>query len=147
MERVRSHGYLSRPRPSGLADVLEIILDKGIVVDAYARVSLLGIEILTIDARIAIASVDTDLRFAEATNRVDLAEHGRSVVDLLDSGVEAGVQSVATEVAGSKVEGVLDKVGEALGRPAQDVTRAAGEKVVELVEGSSRSHTASGQGA
>ena len=69
-------GYLSRPAPSGLADVIEIILDKGLVIDAYVRVSLIGIEILTIDARIVIASVDTYLRFAEATNRLDLYQHG-----------------------------------------------------------------------
>ena len=69
-------GYLERPAPSGLADVIDIILDKGIVIDAYVRVSLVGIEILTIDARIVIASVDTYLRFAEATNRLDLLEQG-----------------------------------------------------------------------
>ena len=69
-------GYLNRPSPSSLADVVEIILDKGIVIDAYIRVSLVGIELLTIDARIVIASVDTYLRFAEATNRLDLLEHG-----------------------------------------------------------------------
>src|SRR6476660_9203990 len=69
-------GYLSRPAPSGLADVIDIILDDGIVIDAYVRVSLVGIELLTIDARIVIASVDTYLRFAEATNRLDLIEHG-----------------------------------------------------------------------
>src|SRR6478672_7784264 len=69
-------GYLGRPAPSGLADVIEIILDKGIVIDAYVRVSLVGIELLTIDARIVIASVDTYLRFAEATNRLDLYEKG-----------------------------------------------------------------------
>jgi len=72
----RGGGYLERPAPSGLADVIEIILDKGIVIDAYVRVSLVGIELLTIDARIVIASVDTYLRFAEATNRLDLVEHG-----------------------------------------------------------------------
>jgi hypothetical protein len=71
-----SGGYLQRPSPSGLADVIEIILDRGLVIDAYVRVSLVGIEILTIDARIVIASVDTYLRFAEATNRLDLYEHG-----------------------------------------------------------------------
>ena len=65
-------GYMERPRPSGLADVIDIILDKGLVIDAYVRVSLIGIEILTIDARIVIASVDTYLRFAEAVNRLDL---------------------------------------------------------------------------
>ena len=69
-------GYLQRPAPSGLADVVELILDTGIVVDAYVRVSLVGIELLTIDLRIVIASVDTYLRFAEATNRLDLIEQG-----------------------------------------------------------------------
>ena len=64
-------GYLA-DRSSGLADVIEIILDKGIVIDAYVRVSLVGIELLTIDARLVVASVDTYLRFAEATNRLDL---------------------------------------------------------------------------
>jgi len=72
----RGGGYLERPAPSGLADVIEVILDKGIVIDAYVRVSLVGIELLTIDARIVIASVDTYLRFAEATNRLDLYEKG-----------------------------------------------------------------------
>jgi hypothetical protein len=67
--------YLQRaPSPSGLADVLDVILDKGLVIDAYVRVSLIGIELLTIDARIVIASVDTYLRFAEAVNRLDLSQ-------------------------------------------------------------------------
>jgi hypothetical protein len=67
--------YLQRaPSPSGLAEVLDVILDKGLVIDAYVRVSVIGIEILTIDARIVIASVDTYLRFAEAVNRLDLTQ-------------------------------------------------------------------------
>jgi len=67
--------YLQRaPSPSGLADVLDVILDKGLVLDAFVRVSVIGIEVLTIDARIVIASVDTYLRFAEAVNRLDLME-------------------------------------------------------------------------
>ena len=67
--------YLQRaPSPSGLADVLDVILDKGLVIDAYVRVSVIGIEVLTIDARIVVASVDTYLRFAEAVNRLDLTE-------------------------------------------------------------------------
>jgi gas vesicle structural protein len=66
-------GAVSRaPRPSSLADVLDLILDKGLVIDAYVRVSLVGIEVLTVDARIVIASVDTYLHFAEAVNRLDL---------------------------------------------------------------------------
>ena len=68
--------YAGGPNPSGLADVLELILDKGLVIDLYVRVSLVGIELLTIDARIVVASVDTYLRFAEAVGRMDIAETG-----------------------------------------------------------------------
>jgi gas vesicle structural protein len=67
-------GYVARSSSSGLYDVLELILDKGLVIDVFVRVSLVGIEILTIDARIVIASVDTYLRFAEAVNRLDLMQ-------------------------------------------------------------------------
>ena len=77
-------GYLQRaPSPSGLADVVELILDKGLVIDAYVRVAVIGIELITIDARIVIASVDTYLRFAEQVNRLDLAQTGpKSLEDL-----------------------------------------------------------------
>jgi gas vesicle structural protein len=60
------------PSSSGLADVLDILLDKGLVIDAFVRVSLVGIELLTVDARIVVASVDTYLRFAEAVDRLNL---------------------------------------------------------------------------
>ena len=62
--------------PSGLADVLDVLLDKGLVIDAFVRVSLVGIELITIDARVVVASVDTYLRFAEAVNRLDLTAVG-----------------------------------------------------------------------
>src|SRR5436190_5818979 len=65
-------GYVARSSSSGLYDVVELILDKGLVIDIFVRVSLVGIEILTIDARIVVASVDTYLRFAEAVNRLEL---------------------------------------------------------------------------
>ena len=72
------------PRPSSLADVLDLILDKGLVIDAYVRVSLVGIELLTIDARVVVASVDTYLRFAEAVNRLDLVpKEERGLPELL----------------------------------------------------------------
>ena len=57
---------------SSLVEVIDRILDKGIVVDAWARVSLVGIEILSIEARVVIASVETFLKYAEA---VGLTEH------------------------------------------------------------------------
>src|SRR5687768_18316022 len=99
----RSGGYLERPAPSGLADVVEVILDKGIVIDAYVRVSLVGIELLTIDARIVVASVDTYLRFAEATNRLDLHEKGgKGLPELAEEASGAAIEKVASEVVEAK---------------------------------------------
>ena len=104
-----SGGYMERPRPSGLADVIDIILDKGLVIDAYVRVSLVGIELLTIDARIVIASVDTYLRFAEAVGRLNIAESGDSVglPELMESMTEGGAKSKTK----GAVEGVKEKLG------------------------------------
>jgi gas vesicle structural protein len=101
-------GYLERPRPSGLADVIDVILDKGLVVDAYVRVSLIGIEILTIDARIVIASVDTYLRFAEAVNRLDLVQADDS------QGLPEIVEQMTSGGAQSKAKGALEGVKDAL---------------------------------
>ena len=70
MAVAQAGGYLERPRPSGLADVIEIILDKGLVIDAYVRVSLIGIEILTVEARVVIASVDTFLHYSERIRQI-----------------------------------------------------------------------------
>jgi hypothetical protein len=86
-QRGTASNYLQRgPSPSGLADVIDVILDKGLVIDAYVRVSVIGIEVLTIDARIVIASVDTYLRFAEAVNRLDLTETETSGLQELRDG-------------------------------------------------------------
>ena len=114
MARESSAGYLTRaPRSSGLADVLEILLDRGLVIDAYVRVSLVGIELLTVDLRVVVASVDTYLRFAEAVNRLDLqaADSSKSLPDLLDQGVEEG----AEDKAKGAVEGGMDALKEKIG--------------------------------
>jgi gas vesicle structural protein len=102
-------GYLQRPGGGSLAEVIDIILDKGLVIDAYVRVSLIGIEILTIDARIVIASVDTYLRFAEAVNRLDLqaADTSEGLPELMESVTSGGAKS-KTQGA---IEGVKDKLG------------------------------------
>jgi hypothetical protein len=72
-------------RRAGWPKLSTLILDKGLVIDLYVRVAL-GIELLTIDAGIVIASVDTYLRFAEAVNRLDLTENGpKGLPDLLGS--------------------------------------------------------------
>jgi hypothetical protein len=100
--------YLDRPSPSGLADVIDLILDKGLVIDIYLRVSLVGIELITVDARIVVASVDTYLRFAEAVNRLDLKEtdESESVPELMESAVSGASRSKtkgALEAAKEKV--------------------------------------------
>ena len=98
-------GYLDRPAPSGLADVIEVILDKGLVIDAYVRVSLVGIELITIDARIVIASVDTYLRFAEATNRLDLYEKGgKDLPEMVEGMTESGAKGKTSGVLGAAKE-------------------------------------------
>jgi hypothetical protein len=100
-------GYLERPKPSGLADVIEVILDKGLVIDAYVRISLIGIELITIDARIVIASVDTYLRFAEAVNRLDISEDGGAgLPELMEGMTESGAKSKTK----GALEGVKDKL-------------------------------------
>src|SRR5262249_38803093 len=94
----------AHPSPSGLADVLDTILDKGLVIDAYVRVSLVGIEVLTIDARIVIASVDTYLRFAEAVNRLDISQEKQGLPGLVVEMQEGGAKH--------KTKGVLEAAGE-----------------------------------
>jgi len=99
-------GSSARPSASGLADVLDTILDKGLVIDAYVRVSLVGIELLTIDARIVIASVDTYLRFAEAVNRLDISQEKEGLPGL--------VGSLEQDGAKNKTRGMLDAAGDKL---------------------------------
>jgi gas vesicle structural protein len=109
---IATHGtasnYLQRaPSPSGLADVVDLILDKGLVIDAYVRVAVIGIELITIDARIVIASVDTYLRFAEAVNRLDLAQTELAGLPEL---VDKGTERVTEHATKGAIEGAADKV-------------------------------------
>ena len=64
------------PNSSSLAEVLDRILDKGIVVDVWARVSLVGIEILTVESRVVVASVDTYLHYSEEMAKIEQAAIG-----------------------------------------------------------------------
>ena len=66
------------PDASSLAEVLDRILDKGIVIDAWARISLIGIEILTVEARVVVASADTYLHYAEEMAKIEQAAIGAS---------------------------------------------------------------------
>ena len=102
--RGTASNYLQRaPSPSSLADVVDLILDKGLVIDAYVRVAVIGIELITIDARIVIASVDTYLHFAEAVNRLDLTQTELAgLPELQEKGSE--------EMTKGAIEGVEDEV-------------------------------------
>ena len=115
-------GYVERAPGGGsssLADVVALILDKGLVIDVFVRVSLVGIEILTIDARIVVASVDTYLRFAEATNRLDLYEKGgKDLPELVQSITEGGAKGKTTGV----IEAAADAVGDMLARGREERT-------------------------
>lgn len=107
MTRGPGSGYVQRSSASGLVDVLNVLLDKGLVVDVFLRVSLVGIELLTVDARIVIASVDTYLRFAEAVNRLDLGQSS-------DEGLPQLVDDMTSGGAESKTKGVLQGAKESL---------------------------------
>ena len=117
--------YLDRPAPSSLADVIDTILDKGLVIDIYVRVSLVGIELLTIDARIVIASVDTYLRFAEAVNRLDLTDtqtHG--IPELIQGVTESGAKGKTS----GAIEGAKEKLGSILSSDDEDSDKNADEE-------------------
>ncbi|MFC4003144.1 gas vesicle protein GvpJ [Prauserella oleivorans] len=120
-------GAADRPSSSSLADVIDTILDKGLVIDAYVRVSLVGIELLTIDARVVVASVDTYLRFAEATSRLDLADND-------DKGLPELVQDMHQGGAKTKTKGAIEAAGDKLkdflgeeAEPASGRSRKDGE--------------------
>jgi gas vesicle structural protein len=100
-------GYVSRGSSSGLAEVLDVLLDKGLVIDIFLRVSLVGIELLTVDARIVIASVDTYLRFAEAVNRLDIGESS-------SEGLPQLIEDMTQDGASNKTKGILEGAKESL---------------------------------
>ncbi|WP_405009245.1 gas vesicle structural protein GvpA [Kitasatospora sp. NBC_01539] len=104
-----------------LYDILELILDRGLVIDVFVRVSLVGIEILKIDIRIVVASVDTYLRFAEACNRLDL-EAGRKapaqLTDIVGQVTEGGAHGKSKGALSGAVEAVTDTLH--LGRDQDD---------------------------
>jgi hypothetical protein len=101
---------------SGLYDVLELVLDRGLVIDAFVRVSLVGIEILKIDIRVVVASVDTYLRFAEACNRLDL-ETGNNkspgLPDIVGDTVESGARGKTKGALSGAAETISDAFSQA----------------------------------
>ncbi|MEU6401547.1 gas vesicle protein GvpJ [Streptomyces sp. NPDC046985] len=106
-------GGVSRGSSGSLYDVLDLILDRGLVIDVFVRVSLVGIEILKIDARIVVASVDTYLRFAEACNRLDLESGSKrpsQLTDLVGEITESGAKGKSKGVLSGAVESVKESL-------------------------------------
>ncbi|WP_399932840.1 gas vesicle structural protein GvpA [Streptomyces kanamyceticus] len=96
---------------SGLYDVVELILDRGLVIDAFVRVSLVGIEILKVDVRVVVASVDTYLRFAEACNRLDLESGPKKdpgLPDLVGEMTESGAKGKSKGALSGAAETISD---------------------------------------
>ncbi|WP_425827747.1 gas vesicle structural protein GvpA [Streptomyces fractus] len=101
---------------SGLYDVLELVLDRGLVIDAFVRVSLVGIEILKIDVRVVVASVDTYLRFAEACNRLDLEagpKRNPGLPDLVGDMTESGARGKTKGALSGAAQTVSDAFNQA----------------------------------
>lgn len=139
-------GYVQRGG-AGLYEIVDVLLDKGLVIDVFLRVSLVGIELLTVDARIVIASVDTYLRFAEAVNRLDLlqATNDEGLPDLMSDMTEGGAEN--------KTKGALQGAKETLfgssdddGDSDSDSEKESGEGDEDSGSSSSRGSSASARG-
>lgn len=141
MHREAGAGYVQRGS-AGLYEIVDVLLDKGLVIDVFLRVSLVGIELLTVDARIVIASVDTYLRFAEAVNRLDLlqAENSEGLPQLMEDMTEGGAEN--------KTKGMLQGAKESLfGSGDEDEGDEEGDEGEEEGGGSSsRSGSSSSRG-
>lgn len=133
-------GALAAPAGGGtgtLYDVLELVLDRGLVIDVFARVSLVGIEILKVDARIVVASVDSYLRFAEACNRLDL-ESGRKAPAQLTDIVQSVEEGGARGKAKGALTGAVDAFAESLHKARDDAERRREKEHDHAERGSSR---------
>jgi gas vesicle structural protein len=113
-----------QPASGSLAEVVDIILDKGLVIDAYARVSLVGIELLTLDARVVVASVDTYLHFAEAVNRLDL----RAEAEEYDTSLQDLIGDMGSSAAEGKVEGAIEGAQSKAGEGVEKVRSVFSEQ-------------------
>src|SRR5437868_11709346 len=135
------------PNSSGLYDVLDLILDKGIVVDAFVRVSLVGIELLTVDLRVVIASVDTYLRYAEGVERLHMfnPEGSKKLPDMVGGAMKGhalkkGAEKVSNAITGKggndDEQGDEDEgVGEKLAHGVRNVLKNGVGRIMERLSG------------
>jgi len=118
---------------TSLIDVLDRVLDKGIVIDAWVRVSLVGIDLITVEARIVVASIDTYLKYSEAVGQVGsvskpaVLEPARASDSVLAENAELRRQLAASEGGGKRLRRQL-AASEAAGKPARARARAAARR-------------------
>jgi hypothetical protein len=129
---------------SSLADVVETVLDKGIVIDAQIVVGVVGIRLLQIDARMVVASVETYLRFAQAVDRLDFSQpESKGLPDIVQGvaggalGTAGGVLGSAGNAVGAGTEGATDASRAAI-EGATDAPGAATEGTTERTERQAR---------
>jgi hypothetical protein len=147
VQRGGGGGYAQRSGSSGLYDVLDLLLDKGLVIDVFLRVSLVGIELLTVDARIVIASVDTYLRFAEAVNRLDLgSSQGEGLPEMVQDMTSGGAQSKTKGILEGAKESLFGSSDEEEGE-GQEESEEQGEEEESSSRSRSRSRSGSGSGS
>src|SRR5512147_2336495 len=104
---------------TSLIDVLDRVLDKGIVIDAWVRVSLVGIDLITVEARVVVASIDTYLKYSEAVGQVspvsrpqaELAAHQNMIAENAALRAELAASKVATKVARTGAAKAATRVG------------------------------------
>ena len=118
---------------TSLIDVLDRVLDKGIVIDAWVRVSLVGIDLITVEARVVVASIDTYLKYSEAVGQVGsvskpaVLEPARASDSVLAENAELRRQLAASEGGGKRLRRQL-AASEAAGKPARARARAAARR-------------------
>jgi hypothetical protein len=121
-------GAAARPSSSSLADVIDTILDKGLVIDAFVRVSLVGIELITIDVRVVVASVDTYLKFAKAVNRLDISQDKQGLPELVGEMEEGGAQKKTEGATSGALESAGEKLREFTGSSEREREPAQGRR-------------------
>jgi len=151
MAAISQNRYAAGPSPSGLADVLDLILDKGLVIDLYVRVSLVGIELLTVDLRVVIASVDTYLRYAEGVERLHMynPEGSKKLPDMVSGSMKGhalkqGAEKLGKALTGNGGSGDDDEnenageeegVGEKLAHGVRHVLKKGVGRIMERLSG------------
>jgi hypothetical protein len=91
------------PGGTSLIDVLDRVLDKGIVIDAWVRVSLVGIDLITVEARVVVASIDTYLKYSEAVGQVAPISRPTAAAELPSTqDLSAENQSLRAQLAATK---------------------------------------------